>query len=74
MAHSPGMTERDVLLAVASISFDLCILGLYLPLIVGARQVLASAREAGDGNLLLKRMEKRAQPSCKRRRALGDYC
>jgi len=52
MAREPGLTRTDVLVAVTSLSFDIAGLELWLPLIVGARIVLASRETAGDGVLL----------------------
>jgi amino acid adenylation domain-containing protein len=52
MQHQPGITESDVLLAVTTISFDIAALELYLPLITGARLVLATREVASDGRLL----------------------
>ncbi|GAA6618103.1 amino acid adenylation domain-containing protein [Scytonema sp. NUACC26] len=52
MQHKPGITESDVLLAVTTISFDIAALELYLPLITGARVVLATREVASDGKLL----------------------
>ncbi|MCG3148783.1 MAG: D-alanine--poly(phosphoribitol) ligase subunit 1 [Verrucomicrobiae bacterium] len=49
MAREPGMTERDVLVAVTTLSFDIAGLELYLPLTVGGRVVLASRETAADG-------------------------
>lgn len=49
MAREPGMHENDVLLAVTTLSFDIAALELYLPLISGARLVLASRETAADG-------------------------
>jgi amino acid adenylation domain-containing protein len=42
MKQEPGITEADTLLAVTTISFDIAALELFLPLIVGARVVLAT--------------------------------
>jgi non-ribosomal peptide synthetase component F len=42
MARAPGVKAHDVLLAVTTLSFDIAGLELYLPLISGARVVLAS--------------------------------
>ncbi|PYT45317.1 MAG: non-ribosomal peptide synthetase [Acidobacteria bacterium] len=42
MRHEPGMTSRDVMLAVTTLSFDIAALELYLPLIVGARVEIAT--------------------------------
>ncbi len=52
MRARPGLTEEDSLLAVTTISFDIAALELYLPLMVGARCVLASRESSGDGQRL----------------------
>jgi amino acid adenylation domain-containing protein len=49
MRERPGLTDRDVLLAVTSLSFDIAGLELLLPLTVGARVVLADRATALDG-------------------------
>lgn len=49
MKTEPGLTEEDVLLSVTSLSFDIAVLELLLPLIVGARVELASEAVAVDG-------------------------
>jgi amino acid adenylation domain-containing protein len=49
MARTPGLAADDTLVAVTTISFDIAGLELYLPLMTGARVVLASRDEAGDG-------------------------
>ncbi|MBS1799358.1 MAG: amino acid adenylation domain-containing protein [Acidobacteria bacterium] len=54
MAKIPGLTAKDVLVAVTTISFDIAALEIYLPLISGAELVLASRAVASDGNQLLK--------------------
>ncbi|WP_346139449.1 amino acid adenylation domain-containing protein [Saccharopolyspora erythraea] len=48
MARKPGITSQDVLLAVTSLSFDISMLELLLPLITGAKLVVASEEEAAD--------------------------
>jgi amino acid adenylation domain-containing protein len=53
MARELGMTDKDVLLAVTTLSFDIAVLELYLPLTVGAKVVVASRETAGDGAALL---------------------
>jgi amino acid adenylation domain-containing protein/FkbH-like protein len=53
MQCRPGLTSADTLLALTTLSFDIAGLELYLPLISGARLVLASREEAADGNRLL---------------------
>ncbi|WP_186032348.1 AMP-binding protein, partial [Burkholderia gladioli] len=47
MQRAPGLDASDTLLAVTSLSFDIAALELYLPLISGARLVLASRQAAG---------------------------
>ncbi len=42
MQHEPGMTNQDTLLAITTISFDLAVPDLYLPLISGAKIRLIS--------------------------------
>jgi amino acid adenylation domain-containing protein len=48
MRREPGLTSADTLLSVTSISFDIAALEIFLPLIVGARVVLASMDEVFD--------------------------
>jgi amino acid adenylation domain-containing protein len=57
MRARPGLTEEDSLLAVTTISFDIAALELYLPLMVGARCVLASRESSGDGQRLWKMLD-----------------
>lgn len=52
MAREPGLDRSDVLVAVTTLSFDIAGLELYLPLISGARLVLASRETAADGTAL----------------------
>jgi amino acid adenylation domain-containing protein len=50
------LTEKDILLAVTTISFDISALETYLPLTTGAKLVLASRDEALDGSQLRGRL------------------
>jgi amino acid adenylation domain-containing protein len=52
MALEPGLTADDVLVAVTTLSFDIAVLELQLPLTVGATVVVASSDEAADGHAL----------------------
>ncbi len=52
MRREPGLTADDVLIAVTTLSFDIAVLELYLPLTVGARVVIATREETLDGNKL----------------------
>lgn len=59
MAREPGITERDTLVAVTTLSFDIAVLELYLPLVNGARVVLADRETAADGAALRQLLEAR---------------
>ncbi len=50
MQKTPGLKAGDRLLAVTTLSFDIAGLELFLPLTVGARVVLATKEQAGDGS------------------------
>ncbi|HEX3555022.1 MAG TPA: amino acid adenylation domain-containing protein, partial [Thermoanaerobaculia bacterium] len=52
MIETPGLTSGDTLLALASLSFDIAGLELYLPLLMGGRVVVASREDAADGQRL----------------------
>ncbi|HWO43936.1 MAG TPA: condensation domain-containing protein, partial [Candidatus Eisenbacteria bacterium] len=56
MRREPGLCERDVLVAVTTLSFDIAGLELFLPLTVGARVVLVSREVASDGMRLAEAM------------------
>lgn len=48
MRKEPGMSPDDVLCAVTTLCFDIAVLELYLPLLVGARIVMATEQEQVD--------------------------
>jgi amino acid adenylation domain-containing protein len=52
MAREPGLAAGDVLVAVTTLSFDIAVLEIYLPLAVGARVVMATQEVATDGRAL----------------------
>ncbi|MDE2593446.1 MAG: amino acid adenylation domain-containing protein, partial [Burkholderiales bacterium] len=52
MQREPGLQADDHLLAVTTLSFDIAVLELFLPLITGARVVLAQREDAIDGEAL----------------------
>ena len=52
MRQEPGLKASDRLLAVTTLSFDIAVLELFLPLTTGARIVLAQREEAMDGEVL----------------------
>jgi amino acid adenylation domain-containing protein len=57
MQSKPGLNAHDKLLAVTTISFDIAALELYLPLITGARIILATREVATDGRKLQRKLE-----------------
>ena len=52
MIQAPGLNRSDALLAVTPASFDISILELLLPLVCGARIVIATAEQAADARAL----------------------
>ncbi|MEQ8690369.1 MAG: amino acid adenylation domain-containing protein [Pseudomonadales bacterium] len=52
MRAVPGMTRDDSLLAVTTLGFDIAVLELYLPLLIGARVVVVEDAAANDGHAL----------------------
>ena len=57
MRERPGLDENDVLLAVTTLSFDIAGLELYLPLVTGARVVIASQEASADPRALMELMD-----------------
>lgn len=57
VAQKPGLNSDDTLLAVTTLSFDIAVLELMLPLSVGATVLLASREQAGDGFALRELLE-----------------
>ncbi|MFP9449964.1 amino acid adenylation domain-containing protein, partial [Pectobacterium brasiliense] len=60
MRKEPGITQEDVLLGVTSLSFDISILEIFLPLLNGARLVLATQAQAADAQQLAMLIERHA--------------
>ena len=52
MRRQPGLTSDDTWLAVTTLSFDIAALELFLPLVVGARVVIASSAVTTSGTAL----------------------
>ncbi|MBS0172290.1 MAG: amino acid adenylation domain-containing protein [Nitrospira sp.] len=57
MQLEPGMTARDVVVALTPLSFDIAGLELYLPLLSGARIILANKQQAMDGAWLQQELD-----------------
>ena len=57
MSKVPGLRSEDTLLAVTTTSFDISVLELFLPLLVGATVVIASRESSADGNSLISLIE-----------------
>jgi amino acid adenylation domain-containing protein len=58
MRSRPGCTESDRLLAITTISFDIAVLELFLPLTCGATVIIAQPQETVDGDALLALMRR----------------
>jgi len=54
VAKTPGVTSDDVVLAITTVSFDIAVSEVILPLTVGAKMVLVSRETASDGARLLR--------------------
>ncbi|MEZ4591278.1 MAG: amino acid adenylation domain-containing protein [Chloroflexota bacterium] len=52
MARTPGLSADDVLLSVTTLAFDISVLELFLPLLVGAQVVLVGRETAVNPQLL----------------------
>src|SRR5262249_42158949 len=57
MSRKPGLKQNDTLLSVTTLSFDIAGLELYLPLILGARLIVAGREETQDGRLLIAKIQ-----------------
>jgi amino acid adenylation domain-containing protein len=57
MAERPGFTAADRLVAITTLSFDIAVLELLLPLWVGAEVVLATREQVADGRKLRRLIE-----------------
>jgi len=53
----PGLTAQDILLAVVTITFDMSVPELFLPLSVGGRVEIASREVTADGKLLAEALQ-----------------
>ncbi|MBZ5622001.1 MAG: amino acid adenylation domain-containing protein [Acidobacteriia bacterium] len=58
MQRRPGLAENDRLLAVTNLCFDISALELFLPLITGARLVVAGRETPADGLKLLENLRR----------------
>ena len=52
MRGQPGLTREDTVVCVTTISFDIAVMDLFLPLLVGAKLVVAKEQERVDGAAL----------------------
>jgi amino acid adenylation domain-containing protein len=58
MARQPGLIASDSLLAVTTLSFDIAVLELFLPLMVGARVVIAERSDVSAPDRLMQLLER----------------
>jgi amino acid adenylation domain-containing protein len=57
MQREPGLTAEDTVCAITTLSFDISVLELLLPLITGAKAVIAERAVAADGKRLARFIE-----------------
>jgi amino acid adenylation domain-containing protein len=57
MQSKPGLTGKDRLLAVTTLSFDISLLEMFLPLLAGATVVIAGSDDVKDGRRLANLLE-----------------
>lgn len=50
--HEPGIRPEDRLLAITTLSFDIAVLEIFLPLVIGAHLIVESRAVATDGHAL----------------------
>lgn len=50
MRVRPGISANDAVLCVTSMSFDISVFEVFLPLVTGARTIIASREQASDGH------------------------
>ena len=60
MQKTPGLVESDILLSVTTLSFDISILEIFLPIITGAKLVLVSKEDSMDGLFLINKLQEMA--------------
>ncbi len=58
MAKKPGIKQSDSLLAITTQSFDISVLELFLPLLNGAKIILAQEQDTKNGKRLIELIEK----------------
>jgi non-ribosomal peptide synthetase component F len=56
MREQLGLSDQDTLLHLASLSFDISVLEIFLPFTTGARVVVISREVAADGSRLMKNL------------------
>jgi surfactin family lipopeptide synthetase A len=56
MKDNPGISGEDVLFSVTSLSFDISVLEIFLPLISGAKLILADKETTLDSNKMLRKI------------------
>ncbi|MEQ1685707.1 MAG: amino acid adenylation domain-containing protein [Burkholderiaceae bacterium] len=60
MQREPGLVADDRMLALATLSFDMAVPEVMLPLVTGARTVLMPREDAADAQMLIRMMEENA--------------
>lgn len=56
MCKQPGITKEDICLSVTTLSFDIAVLEIFLPLMVGAGIILVNRKTVSNGRQLLEKL------------------
>lgn len=57
LQERPGFGERDLIVAAATLSFDMAVPDMFMPLVCGGRVFIATREEVKDGFSLVRRLE-----------------
>ena len=57
MQRRPGLGAEDTMLAITTLTFDIAVLEIFLPLLCGASVVIAASKTTGDGEALIDLIE-----------------
>jgi amino acid adenylation domain-containing protein len=58
MKEQPGLTSKDVLVAITTVSFDIAGLEIFLPLVTGARLIFLNRDDVVDGFRIIHHLER----------------
>jgi acyl-coenzyme A synthetase/AMP-(fatty) acid ligase len=74
MEREPGLKSTDTLVSVTTLSFDIAALELFLPLMTGAKLVIATGNKSSTASACATSWRIRRRPCCRQRRSVGACC